>query len=145
MLFWSVVAGARPLPMDAFGALMELSKPAIKQAVMIPLAIHSVLDTSQITLGRRQFFRVTEDVVFDGTLLFGAGAVASGYIREIERDEAGRCVAIGIEMGSVQGVDGGMVRLGTRLIYIKTSLADTISTRLEIEMHLQERLELNFE
>jgi len=86
---------------------------------MVPLAIRTVLDTSQIFLGRRQFFRVTEDVVVDGVLVFGAGAVACGRISSIERDRLGRCLSVGITILNVQATDGRQVMLDQRKILIK--------------------------
>lgn len=125
-LLLPAVSGARPLPMGSFYELLQPGyEVAERQMVMIPLAIHTVLYSSEVVVGRRQFFRVTEDVVIADTLMFGAGAVAAGYIRSIERAEAGQITAIGIELVHVQAAHGGRVTLTPKLVWVKIQKTDT--------------------
>ncbi len=98
---------------------------AIANGLAIPLTLNTELDSSQLSSGRKLFLRVSEDVmVNDDQLLFGAGAIACGYIRSNEKDAVGRCLSIEVELVRVQATDGSQVTLHAGLIRIKTQPAD---------------------
>ena len=114
----------------------------ITDIVAVPLSINTVLDSSLVTIGRKQFFRVSEDVVVDSRLLFGAGAIASGYICAIEKDGNGHCIAIGIELARVQATDKSQMALRPALIHLKNRVEDSMGVKVQIEGNVQAQANL---
>jgi hypothetical protein len=86
---------------------------------MVYLELAEQLRSQKLTVGRIVKFTVKMHVKIDGKVVVRTGAMATGRIKNIERNSFNDPEEVNIEINNVQAVDGTMIEVnGTESIFL---------------------------